>query len=76
MIFFHNIPLLKASWVVPRFLLDWRRDVRPHIILKADLIEQLVQFCYAESSPVVIIDSLKDCIGTNGIVCIKCMGLH
>jgi hypothetical protein len=56
-------------WIIPSFLLDWKRDIRPHIILKADIIEQLVQFCYAENEPVVIIESLQDCVGTNGVVC-------
>lgn len=37
-------------WIVPRFLISWRRDIRPHVILKSDLIEQLLRFCEGDGT--------------------------
>jgi hypothetical protein len=56
----------KVMWIIPRFLLSWRRDLRPHLILKSVLTEQLVHFCFKDGS---ILPQLRDCFDTNGKVC-------
>jgi hypothetical protein len=57
---------IQVMWIVPRFLLSWRRDVRPHVVLKSDLVEQLVNFCFGDG---LILPSLREDFNTNGKVC-------
>lgn len=52
-------------WILPRFLLDWRRDIRPHVILWSTLFDQAVEFGYKERG---VIPSLKECISDDGKV--------
>lgn len=56
----------KVMWIVPRFLLSWRRDVRPHVVLKSLLTEQLMHFCFGTGA---ILPQLRDSFDANGKVC-------
>ena len=40
--------------------------MRPHVVLKSDLVEQAMAFCFGDGA---IIPSLRDCFDSDGKVC-------